>query len=73
MYWLNPGLNPGLGHMMSSGKSKALTCLVLMDVAHVPEDLFIKNKLHRVVTYHFVILRSWEAQKCKFEKYINSS
>ena len=42
-------------------------------LAHVPEDLFMKNKLHRVVTYHFVILRFWEAQKCKFENNINSS
>ena len=40
---------------------------------HVPGDPFLENKLHRVVTYHFVILRSWEAQKCKFEKNINPS
>ena len=30
---------------------------------HVPGDPFLENKLHRVVTYHFVILRSWETQK----------
>ena len=36
-------------------------------------NLIIEKKLYRVVTYHFVILRFWEAQKCKFENNINSS